>query len=79
VLFNDLLVYGSERLGAAGMYSLHRKMELKEVYIVDSGEEERSFIVANKAKSFVVQCKVRCSIEGAWLCDGWELSFVFLL
>jgi hypothetical protein len=30
-----------------------------QVFMVDSGEEQRSFLVASRNKSFVVQCKVR--------------------
>lgn len=35
--------------------SLHRKMDLGELFIIDSGPFEASFIVATKAKSFVCQ------------------------
>lgn len=48
-------------LGNADNFNLHRKMSLMEMVIADSGDNERSFIIATKAKSFVVQCKVRWS------------------
>lgn len=44
--------------------SLHRKLDLGELFIVDSGPAEASFIVAAKAKSFVCQVRaVRFPIE----------------
>lgn len=46
-------------LGNAETFNLHRKLDLNEMVVADSGDNEKSFMIATKAKSFVVQCKVR--------------------
>ena len=57
VLFNDLLIYGAQQLASSDKCTLHRKMDLGEVFVVDSGEEEKTFVLVTRGKSFVVQCK----------------------
>lgn len=43
--------------------SLHRKLDLGELFIIDSGPGEASFIVACKAKSFVCQVRLRLRLR----------------
>jgi hypothetical protein len=51
--------------------SLHRKLDMGELFVVDSGPMEASFIVASKAKSFV--CQVRATHHAlAWHGIAWH-------
>jgi len=46
--------------------SLHRKLDLGELFVVDSGEAEKTFCLATRSKSFVVQC-VDMAEKKAWM------------
>jgi len=66
VLFNDLLIYGAHKMASSEKCALHRKLDLGELFVVDSGEAEKTFVLATRPKSFVVQC-VDMAEKKAWM------------
>jgi hypothetical protein len=66
VLFNDLLIYGVHKMASSEKRCLHRKLDLGELFVVDSGQAEKTFVLATRSKSFVVQC-VDMAEKKAWM------------
>jgi hypothetical protein len=56
-LFNDLLIYGTEKLTIGGkkQYRLHRQLPLSECLLVTFGPTDMSFMIMSTSKSFVCQ------------------------